>query len=207
MIKKENHMTYPSPNIKAITDFIFIGEPAEALHPSDLVIVLGNHIIDIMMAEVATLYRQCKITKNATIILTGANGDMTANQPPECDQMYEAAVHKYGMPQELFVKEPKATNAYLNMVYSKELIEEKGGFKAFHHILCVGNSFLLRRISLYAAKLGFPADRMQYFGVWDKEGRNIGPDSWWKSEVAVNRVMAEVERIGKYYGDGNMSIF
>ena len=83
----------------------------------------------------------------------------------------------------------------------------KGGMDAFRHILCVGNSFLLRRISLYAAKLGFPTERLQYFGVWDKEGRNIGPDSWWKSEVAVQRVMAEVERIGKYYKDGNMSIF
>ena len=200
-------MTYPSQNIKAITEFIFIGQSAEELAPSNLVIVLGNHIIDIMMEEVATLYRQGKITKDATIILTGANGDMTAGQAPECDQMYEAAVQKYGMPKELFVKEPNATNAYLNMVYAKEILEEKGGMDAFGNILVVGNSFLLRRISLYAAKLGYPADRMQYYGVWDKAGRNIGPDSWWKSEVAVNRVMAEVERIGKYYGDGNMSVF
>ena len=200
-------MNYPSPNIKAITEFIFIGEPAEALAPSDLVIVLGNHIIDIMMGEVAELYAAGKIAKDATIILTGANGDMTAGQPVECDQMYEAAVHKYGMPKELFVREPQATNAYLNMVYAKEIIDERGGFDAFRHVLCVGNSFLLRRISLYAAKLGFPSERMQYYGVWDKAGRNIGPDSWWKSDVAVQRVMAEVERIGKYYKDGNMSIF
>lgn len=200
-------MTYPSPSIKAVTDFIFIGEPAESLVPSDLVIVLGNHIMELMMGEVASLYATGKITKNATIILTGANGDMTAEQAPECDQMYEAAVQKYGMPKELFIKEPKATNAYLNMVYAKEIIEEQGGMEAFGHILVVGNSFLLRRISLYAAKLGFPADRLQYYGVWDKAGRNIGPDSWWKSEVAIDRVMAEVERIGKYYKDGNMSIF
>lgn len=93
------------------------------------------------------------------------------------------------------------------MVYAKEMIEEKGGVESFCHILVIGNSFLLRRISLYAAKLGYPAERMQYYGVWDKAGRNIGPDSWWQSEVAVQRVMAEVERIGKYYGDGNMSIF
>lgn len=200
-------MTYPSPNIKAITDFIFIGEPAENLALSDLIIVLGNHIIELMMGEVAALYGQGKITKNATIILTGANGDMTAEQAPECDQMYEAAVQKYGMPKELFIKEPKATNAYLNMVYAKEIIEEQGGMEAFRNILVVGNSFLLRRVSLYAAKLGFPAERLQYYGVWDKAGRNIGPDSWWKSEVAIDRVMAEVERIGKYYKDGNMSIF
>lgn len=200
-------MIYPSRNIEAITNFIFIGEPAEQLEPSDLVIVLGNHIIDIMMGEVASLYEQGKITRNATIVLTGANGDMTAGQALECDQMQESAVHKFGMPTELFVKEPRATNAYLNMVYSKEIIESKGGFDAFHRILCVGNSFLLRRISLYAAKLEYPTEQIQYYGVWDKSGRNIGPDSWWKSEVAVQRVMAEVERIGKYYGEGYMSVF
>ncbi len=49
-------MNYPSPTIKAITDFIFIGAEAKELSPSDLVIVLGNHIIDIMMGEVAMLF-------------------------------------------------------------------------------------------------------------------------------------------------------
>lgn len=49
-------MNYPSPTIKAITDFIFIGAEAKELSPSDLVIVLGNHIIDIMMGEEAMLF-------------------------------------------------------------------------------------------------------------------------------------------------------
>ena len=61
-------MTYPSQNIKAITEFIFIGQPAEELAPGNLVIVLGNHIIDIMMEEVATLYRQGKITKDVIFL-------------------------------------------------------------------------------------------------------------------------------------------
>lgn len=202
-------MIYPSQNIKAVTDFIFIGEPAENLIPSDLVIVLGNHIIDIMMGEVAQLYAMGKIQSDAQILLTGANGDMTAGQAAECDQMFEAATKKYGMSPQLFMKENRATNTYLNLLYAKELIEEKksGGLDSCSHILCVGNSFLLRRASLYAAKLGFPAERMQYYGVWDKNGRNIGPDSWWTSEVSIQRVMAEVERIGKYYATGNMSLF
>jgi len=198
---------YPSPTIRAITEFLFIGQEAEALEPSDLVIVLGNHIIDIMMGEVAALYQNGKISADATVILSGANGDFTEGQELECDQMYHAAVQKYHMPKELFIKEDKATNAYLNMVYSKEIIEEKGGFDKFGRILLVGNSFLLRRASMYAAKLGFPMERVQYFGVYDREGRNISPDGWWKSEVSVQRVMAELERIGKYYASGNMSIW
>ena len=200
-------MEYPSKTIEAITNFLFIGEEKEKLNESDLVIVLGNHIIDIMMGEIANLYKSEKITKDATIILSGATGDMTAGQALECDQMYESAVKKYGMPAQLFLKESKATNAYLNMVYAKDLILAQGGFEKYKHILCVGNSFLLRRASMYAAKLEYPIERMQFFGVYDREGRNISPDAWWKSEVSVQRVMAELERIGKYYATGNMSIF
>lgn len=200
-------MEYPSKTIEAITNFLFIGEEKEKLNTSDLVIVLGNHIIDIMMGEVSKLYQLGKIAKDATIILSGATGDMTKGQALECDQMYESAVTKYGMPAKLFLKESKATNAYLNMVYAKDLILEQGGFERYKHILCVGNSFLLRRDSMYASKLEYPMERMQFFGVHDREGRNISPDGWWKSEVSVQRVMAELERIGKYYATGNMSIF
>ena len=200
-------MEYPSKTIQAITEFLFIGEEKEQLKQSDLVIVLGNHIIDIMMGEIADLYQKQKIAKNAKIILSGATGDMTAGQALECEQMYQSAVETYGMPKELFIKEEKATNAYLNMVYSKDLIAELGGFEEFQRILCVGNSFLLRRASMYAAKLEYPMEKMQFFGVYDREGRNISPDGWWNSEVSIQRVMAEVERIGKYYATGNMSIF
>jgi len=200
-------MDYPSQNIKAVTEFIFIGEEEQELCPSDLVIVLGNHIPDIMMGKVAELYERGKITKDAGIILSGANGDLTAGQDTECEQMYRIATKKLGMPQQLFLKEDQASNAYENMAFAAEIIKKQGGFESYQKILCVGNSFLLRRASLYASGLGYPMEKLQYYGVWDKEGRNIGPDSWWKSEVSRNRVMAEVERIGKYYATGNMSLF
>lgn len=198
---------YPSPTIQGITEFLFIGQEEEKLTPSDLVIILGNHIIDIMMGEVAALYRKGKIKENATIILSGANGDFTQGQEPECEQMFYHATKNFGMPENLFIKENQATNAWLNMVYSKDIVEAKGGFDSFNNILLVGNSFLLRRASMYAAKLRYPMERMQYFGVYDREGRNISPDGWWKSEVSIQRVMAEIERIGKYYASGNMSIW
>ena len=158
-------MEYPSKTVEAITNFLFIGEEKEQLKKSDLVIVLGNHIIDIMMGEISDLYQSGKITKEATIILSGATGDMTKGQALECDQMYESAVEKYGMPANLFLKEPQATNAYLNMVYAKDLILEQGGFENYKHILCVGNSFLLRRASMYASKLEYPMEQMQFFGA------------------------------------------
>ena len=60
---------------------------------------------------------------------------------------------------------------------------------------------------MYAAKLEYPVERMQYFGTVDSEGRNIGKDTWWKSKAAVERVLSEIRRIGEYGLKGDLSIF
>lgn len=198
---------YPSETIKAITDFLFIGADENDLHPSDLVLVLGNDYIDGTIDVVNTLYQSGKIKQNAKIILSGATGSLNAGKTLECDRLYESAVEKFKMSPELFIKEPQATNAYLNFFYSREIIENLGGFEAFCSILCIGKAFLMRRASMYAAKLSYPLDKMQYFGTVDIEGRNIGPDSWWKSQVSIERVLAEIKRIGEYGISGDLSIF
>lgn len=198
---------YPSETIKAITDFLFIGVGESDLRPSDLVLVLGNDYIDGTIAVVNELYQNGKITQDAKIILSGATGSLNAGKALECDRLYESAIGKFKMPPELFIKESRATNAYLNFSYSKEIIEELGGFDQYHSILCIGKAFLLRRASMYAAKLAYPADKMQYFGTVDAEGRNIGRDTWWQSSTAIERVLAEIKRIGEYGMSGDLSIF
>lgn len=200
-------MEYPSKNVKAITEFLFLGAEKENLKSSDLVLVLGNNLIKETISTVYNLYKAEKIKKDARIILTGATGTLNAGQALECDAFFECAVNEYHMPPELFIKENKATNAYLNFSNSKEIILSLGGFENFERILCVGNAFLLRRASMYASKLKYPEEKMQYYGVVDTNGRNIGPSTWWKSEEAVSRVMAEIERIGKYYTSGYLDIF
>ena len=200
-------MKYPSKTIEAITEFIFLETKKTELVPSDLVLVLGNDLIRQTTGVIFNLYQSGKIKENAKIILNGATGELTAGQALECDALYDCAVKEYHMPPELFIKEPKATNAYQNFLYSKEKIQLLGGFEKFESILCIGNAFLMRRASMYAGKLDYPQEKMQYCGVVDRNGRNIGADSWWKSEVAISRVMAEVERIGKYYASGNLDIF
>lgn len=200
--------TYPSKTIKAITDFLFIGLDKESLKPSDLVLVLGNDYIDGTMKVVNELFRDGIIKENAKIILSGATGTLNAGKEPECDRLYISAVEKFGMPPEIFVKENRATNAYLNFLYSKELIHNLlGGFDSYQQILCIGKAFLLRRASMYAAKLEYPERKIQYFGTVDIEGRNIGKDTWWTNEIAIKRVLAEVKRIGEYGMSGDLSIF
>lgn len=198
---------YPSSTIAAITQFLFIGSEKKDLKPSDLVIVLGNEFIDGTVCEINDLFLKGIIREDATIILSGATGSLNAGEELECNCLFECATKKYHMPARLFVKECKATNAYLNFLYSKELIQKLGGFQKYSSILCIGKAFLLRRASMYASKLGYPVEKMQYYGTVDTEGKNIGADSWWKSDEAINRVMAEVERIGKYYLKGDLSIF
>ena len=197
---------FPSEIIESITHFLFIGEEEDDIVPSDLVIVLGNNFAEQTMRDVSHLYDTKKIEKSSRIILTGATGQLNAGQKNECDQMLEYAVNEFHMPKSLFVKEMRASNASENLLFSKELIIQNGGFDSFEKILLVGNSFMLRRVSMYAAKQGYPVEKLQYYGVVDKNGRNIGPDTWWQTDCGRERVMAEIERIGKYYKSGDLGI-
>ena len=200
-------MDSASRTIMDITRFLFIGTSKEELLPSDLVLVMGNDYIDGTIAEIYALYQQGKIVPDAKIILSGATGVVDAGKELECKRLFACAVEKYGMPEELFIEEPNAKNSCQNFEFSKPVIEDLGGWDKFDRILCIGKAFLLRRASMYAAKFGYPFEKMQYYGTVDTEGKNIGPDTWWQSEDARKRVMAEIERIGKYYASGDLSIF
>lgn len=193
-------------NVEAITNFLFIGEEDNKLHKSDLVIVLGNDCVEATMAHVFRLYRDGVITDSTKIILSGATGILDAEKDLECNRMYDMAVNVFNMNSTMFMKEPDAKNTYENFVNSKAIVEQLGGFNVFKKILCIGNAFLLRRASMYATKLGYPLEKLQYSGVVDTEGRSIAPDTWWKNPDSEMRVMEEIERIGKYYRLGYLSI-
>lgn len=196
-----------SDTVRAITDFLFLETPYEMIVPSDLVVVLGNDMIEGTVRELERLLLDGKIAPRATVILSGATGSLNAGKENECDRMFRCAVEQYHMPKEMFLLENRATNAYENFLYTKELLDASGGFARYEHILCVGKAFMLRRASMYAAKLGYPAEKLQYYGTVDVEGRNIGRDTWWKSQSAIERVLAEIRRIGEYGLAGDLSIF
>lgn len=198
--------SFPTPCIRDITSFLFIGERIESLRKSDLIIVLGNDFIEGTAKQIGILYEKKIITDDSVIILSGATGTLNKSSRNECDDLFDIITNKYGLPESLFIKENQAKNAYQNFEYSKKIIEGMGGFKKFSSILCVGYAFVLRRASMYAIKLQYPLEIMQFYGTVDNEGRNIGFDTWWKSEVAIERVMAELERIGKYGRSGDLAI-
>ena len=204
---KGNIMSKSNSTINAITEFLFIGREIQELPPCDLVIVLGNDFIDGTMEQVSILLKENVILDNAKILLSGSTGMMSAGKDLECNRMYDSGVKKFHLPSQMFIKESRAENTYQNFQYCKDIIKDMGGFDKFNNILCIGKAFLLRRASMYATKFEYPLQKMYYYGTVDVEGRNIGPDTWWKCDEAVERVMAEVERIGKYYREGYLSIF
>ena len=198
---------YPSKTIEAITNFLFIEDEIGSIEPSDLILVLGNDMIDGTMEEVKKLYSMDRIEPDAKVILSGATGSLNAGKENECDRLYRSGVTKFGLPKQLFILENKATNAYQNFLFSRKIVESLGGFEQFNKILCIGKAFMLRRASMYAAKLGYPVEKMQYYGTVDREGRNIGKDCWWESQTAIERVLAEIKRIGEYGLSGDLSVW
>ena len=201
-------LDYPNDVIRAITELLFIGRPPEEWLPeSDLVLVLGNDYIGGTIDDMANLFHQSKIADSAVVIFTGATGSLNAGDENECDQLARYAEEHYDFPFRV-LKENRATNLLENFSYSMALIDETlGGIRKFHRILVIGKAFALRRAQMCAMKLGYPIDRMQYYGTVDRDNRNIGADCWWKSEASATRVMAEVERIGKYYLSQSLAIF
>lgn len=200
-------MNYPSETIKQITEFLFACNDETQIPISDLVVVLGNDFIEGTVKEIDRLYRNGKINTNGKVIFSGATGSLNAGKESEAIRMYHCAVNQFHLPKELFLIEDKATNAYQNLEFSRPIIESLGGFSAFSNILLIGKSFLARRALMGAKTLEYPMDKIYYFGTVDREGRNIGADCWWEKKESADRVMQELERVGKYTVSGYLSIF
>lgn len=201
---------HPSEAVEAISRFLFSGFRAGKMtEEHDLVIVLGSDYIQGAIDAVEKLFSDGVIAPDAKIILSGARGAIDRDNPhTESRRMLIEALHR-GMKKELFIEEPEATDTSKNFLFSKEIISTTlGGFGSFENILIIGKAFLERRASMYARFLGYPVDNMDYYGLVDKNGLDIGEDSWWKNPSSVERVMKEIERIGSYYIQfSNMSVY
>ena len=199
-------MNYPSDIIKIITEMLFIETPKDKMFHADLVIVFGSDFIKGTIDKIEELNNQGVIDCNSKIILSGATGSLDAGKESEAKRLFAEALSR-GLSEKMFVVEDKATNSFENLLFSKKLIEDMGGFEIYEHILFISKAFLSRRAQMGAAQLGYPMHKIEYCGLVDKEGRNIAKDSWWERDESRLRVMAEVERIGKYAGKGDLSLF
>lgn len=205
---------YPNDTIRSISDFLFVETPFSELGQCDLTIVLGNDFIDGTMKEVKKLLDLGVIIPGSKIVLSGATGLLNAGKEKECIRMFRSGVDKYGISSDQLVMEDRATNSFQNLAFTKEMIKsnhkifpESRSVIEFDRILIIGKAFMMRRVEMCARRLDYPIDRLVFYGTVDRDGRNIGKDSWWLSEVAIKRVFGEIERIGKYAAGGDLEIF
>lgn len=197
---------YPNDIVKGITEFLFIGREPENLRPANLVLVLGSDLIDETIEALNKIYKAGKIRDDAIVIFTGATGSLNAGKEKESIAMERYARENYSFPFAV-IREEKATNLYENFSFSLDIIREHfGSPEKADDILCIGKAFALRRAQMGAASLGYPLDKLQFYGTVDSAGWNIGPDCWWQSPEATKRVMAELMRIDRYYNEGFLSI-
>lgn len=70
----------------------------------------------------------------------------------------------------------------------------------------IGRAFMTRRAKMCTAACGYPTEKIDFYGTVDRTGKNIGPDSWWKSSDATKRVLEEIERVAKHSLKGDLSL-
>ena len=194
-----------SETIDGITKFLFLGKEEQDLGVYDLVIFLGNNDISGNANALKLLWDTGHITQFSTVILSGNVGLLNQGEEPEAERLFDAAVN-LGLPKEIFTLECKATNALENFKYSKPIAESIKPLEGFEKILIIGRAFMTRRAKMCASACGYPTDKIDFYGTIDRAGKNIGPDSWWKSSDATKRVLEELERVAKYSLKGDLSL-
>ena len=188
-------------SIKAITDFLFIEDNIDEITKSDLLIVLCNNMMSDMANKIDYLFKNNKIDENTKIILSGAKGPLDMHLEKECIRLLEILNHDYGYDKNLFILEEDATNIYENLLYSKRYLDS---FDKYNNIILMGSAFALRRVKMCASHLGYPINKIKFVGTVGP--RNVGKDTWYKSDIAKERVFEELERIGKYLSKGDLDI-
>ena len=194
-----------SETIESITNFLFIGKEEKELSVYDLVIVMGNEQIEETIKDLCLLIEKNHISNNAKIIFTGNVGSLNKGQPPEAHRLKETAL-SYGIPSQMILTEDKATNSLENFKFSKPIIEKNESVDSYNRILCICKSFLTRRAKMCAAACGYPLEQLDFFGTVDTKGKNIGPNTWYKNDIAIKRVMEEIKRIAEYTLKGDLSL-
>lgn len=69
----------------------------------------------------------------------------------------------------------------------------------------MSKAFLDRRAKTSAA-CGYPNEIIDFYGTVYEKGNNIGPNTWYQTDVAKKRVIEEVKCIAEYTLKGDISL-
>lgn len=157
--------------------------------PADVILVPGaDH--PPLMEKAASLYHQ----GFAPLILP-SGGSKPHTDITEWEFLRHIGIGK-GVPEEAILKEDKAQHTLENARFSLEVLRGKSINPETVMIVCKAGH---ARRALLSYQAVFPQEtEFLVSPVNDRYG--ITKENWFSSEVGISRVMAEVEKIGKYFG-------
>ncbi|MFC5732545.1 YdcF family protein [Cytobacillus gottheilii] len=177
-------MTYP---FDCITEFIFV---ETEISSADVILVPGaNH--PQLMEKAVDLYKQ----GFAPYILP-SGGYKPHVGSTEWEYLSKIAI-EYGLPEEVILKEDKAQHTLENARFSLKVLRDKD--ISFNKAIIVCKAGHSRR-ALLCYQHEFPKEvEFLVSPVVDRHG--ITKDNWFLTEIGIRRIMTEVQKIGKYFGD------
>lgn len=175
--------------VDAITNFIFVDDD---ISPCDIILVPGGS--HPQLAEKAVeLYNQGMAEY---VLFSGRANPNIPDFPSEADYLKSLAV-SLGIPSDRVICENKAAHTFENAEFSLTTISQMS-VKA-KKVILVCKAFHSRRV-LSTYQFVFPKDTVFLVAsVTDKRG--LGKHNWTSKQEYVDRVMSEVEKIGKYFKD------
>lgn len=178
-------------NIKAISNFIFI---SDKLSKSDIIIVPGTFRIGIV-DKALEVYNKGLADY---IVTTGGVRNEEGVSESEFQRQY---LIDHGVPEGKILHESKSTNTKENAIYAREVIDSNN--LKFAKIILISKTYHSRRI-LMTFIPSFEDSDIKIADVVDE--RNITKDNWSEDEDKTNKVLEEIEKIGRYFLKGDLSI-
>ena len=173
----------------AITNFIFVDD---VISPCDIILVPGGSHPQ-LAEKVSDLY---ELGMAEYILYSGHANPSIPNFPSEAQYLKSLTV-EFGVPHNSIICEEKAAHTFENAEFSLAVIN-KMGVKA-ERVILVCKSFHSRRV-LSTYQHVFPKDTT-FLVASVTDNRGLGKHNWTTKQEYVDRVMSEVEKIGKYFKD------
>ncbi len=151
----------------------------------DFIIVLGSGLINDKVPPLLAsriqkaidfYHKQAAVTTPPTIIFSGGQGP--DENLPEAEAMQRYAIEK-GIPIEHTLQENRSVNTYENMLFSKQLMDDRKQGEAYNSIFTT-NNFHLFRAGIYARLAGLDSQ-----GIGSKTAFYYWPNAMIREYVAI----------------------
>lgn len=177
--------------IEKITDYIFLkSNPQKA----DLALVFGTRHSE-AINKAYELYQNKFVNK---ILVSG--GVNRVNGENEALEMSKKLIG-LGIKQDDIILENKSINSLENVLFSRQVVEEKIGFKNIKKIIAVVKHYHSRR-ALMTLKKHFPKNIEFLPAIY--EVYDFTSSNWPNSEIGKEKVIGEWNKIQKYLAKGDI---